>query len=294
MRIAIASGKGGAGKTTLAAALHRVWPRPHTMADMDVEAPNLHIFLHPDVLRSEQVLLPVPSAVGEACDACGKCRQICRYGAIAMFGRKVALFPDMCHGCGGCFAVCPRGALEEGSRLLGTLEIGRLADGSPWFSGATRVGEVMTPPVLRSLLAAMDAAPGDAGADVLLDSPPGVSCPAVTVARAADAMLLVMDPTPFGIADFRIACQAFSSLGIPLACVINRFGMPGNADGDRDALASCAEHGIPLAGTVPFSREAALHTAKGTPLADISPVLRGSVVGIAEKVLRIFGGADHA
>ena len=292
MRIAIASGKGGAGKTTLAAALHKVWPRPHAMADMDVEAPNLHLFLHPSVERTEQVLLPVPRAVKEACDSCGKCRQICRYGAIAIFGRKVAIFPDMCHGCGGCFAVCPNSALEEGSRLLGTLEMGHLGDGSPWFSGATRIGEVMTPPVLRSLLA--EIGEGAKGMDVLLDSPPGVSCPAVTVGRAVDAMLLVMDPTPFGLADFGIAWQAFRSLELPLACVINRFGMPGNGEGDQAALAFCKEHGVPLAGTIPFSRDAARNTSRGIPLTDVSPDLNAVIAGIAKEVLRLFAGGEHA
>ncbi|MBO4312078.1 MAG: ATP-binding protein [Desulfovibrionaceae bacterium] len=291
MRIAIASGKGGAGKTTLAAALHRVWPRPHAVADMDVEAPNLHLFLHPIVERRAEVSLTVPKAVREACTACGRCRQICRYGAIALFGKKIALFPDMCHGCGGCFTVCPENALEEGKRLLGTLELGRLPDGTPYFSGTTRIGEVMTPPVLRSLLAELDA--GTAGLDLLLDSPPGVSCPAVTVARRVDAMLLVVDPTPFGLADFRIAWKAFSSLGLPLACVINRAGMPGNEGGDEAVQVFCQEHGLPIAGIIPFSREAACRTARGVPLADVSPEMRERFDQIAGSILRLFEGARH-
>lgn len=294
MRIAIASGKGGAGKTTLTASLHRVWPRPHALADADVEAPNLHLFLHPVMERAVEVGLAVPKAVRASCTVCGKCRDICRFGAIARFGQKIALFPDMCHGCGGCFTVCPEGALEEGRRELGSVTLGCLDDGTRYISGATRIGEVMTPPVLRRLLAELDLATAGSGADVLLDSPPGVSCPAVTVARRVDAVLLVADPTPFGFADFRIAWEAFSSLRLPLACVINRAGMPGNEGGEAAVTAFCREHGLPLAGSVPFSREAARVTAQGGLPADISPDWRERFVRMAGDILRIFKEGGHA
>lgn len=294
MRIAIASGKGGAGKTTLTASLHRVWPRPHALADADVEAPNLHLFLHPVRERAVEVALATPAAVLESCTRCGKCRDICRFGAIARFGQKIVLFPDMCHGCGGCFAVCPAAALAEGQRALGVVEQGRLADGTPYLSGATRIGEVMTPPLVRRLLAELDAALADSGMDVLLDSPPGVSCPAVTVARSVDAVLLVADPTPFGLADLRIAWEAFSALGLPLACAINRSGMPGNAGGDEAVAAFCRERQLPLAGSVPFSREAARLTARGGLLADASPQWRERLARMAGSLLRIFGEGGHA
>ncbi|MBQ9405132.1 MAG: 4Fe-4S binding protein [Desulfovibrio sp.] len=293
MRIAIASGKGGAGKTTLTASLHQSWPRPHVMADTDVEAPNLHLFLHPVMERSIDVALSVPAAVNAACTSCGQCRDICHYGGIARFGNKITLFPDMCHGCGGCFVVCPEHALEEGRRALGTVELGHLADGTLYVSGATRIGEVMTPPLLRRLLAELDLATQGQDVDMLLDSPPGVSCPAITVARRVDAVLLVVDPTPFGLADFRIAFAAFSALHLPLAVVINRAHMPGNEGGEAAVADFCAGHGLPIVGVLPFSREAAHVLAQGEPLVATGSQWQTLFAALAQKILHVFGGAAN-
>ncbi len=293
MRIVIASGKGGAGKTTLTASLHAVWPRPHALADTDVEAPNLHLFLHPVTLRTAEVELSVPVKVGLSCSVCGTCRDICHFGAIARFGKKITLFPEMCHGCGGCFAVCKENALTEGKRSLGTVEIGSLSDGTPYFSGSTRIGEVMTPPVLRRLLSELEKEIPDS-TDVLMDSPPGVSCPAVTVARKADAVLLVADPTPFGFADFKIAEESFSMLDLPLAVVVNRGGMPGNEGGDERIARYCEKHGLPLLGTVPFSSEAARTIAQGGMLTDMGTEWRGIITDIARSMLHCFKEKAHA
>lgn len=272
MRIAIASGKGGAGKTAVTASLSRVWPASRIMVDTDVEAPNLHLFLHPVFGESEQVYLSIPQRVTENCTGCGRCREMCHYSAIARFGKKIVLFPDMCHGCGGCFAVCPEGSLVQGKRELGSIACGCLPDGGPYLNGRTRIGEVMTPPLLRRLLqklTELEKSLPDTP-DVLLDSPPGVSCPAVTVAGKADALLMVIDPSPFGYHDFVLAHSAFSSLGLPLACVLNRAGLPGNADGDAAVRRYCKEHELPLIGELPFERVAAQAYASGKVLADIS------------------------
>ncbi|MBQ9452985.1 MAG: (4Fe-4S)-binding protein [Desulfovibrio sp.] len=294
MRIAIASGKGGAGKTTLTASLHRVWPRSHVLADTDVEAPNLHLFLHPQVEHTEVVSIVVPMAVeAAACTLCGKCRSICHFGAIARFGQKMTLFPDMCHACGGCFSVCGSNALVKGQRTLGTIELGHLADGTSYVSGTTRIGEVMTPPVLRRLLAELDTM-AENSTDVLLDSPPGVSCPAVTVARNVNAVLLVVDPTPFGMADFRIAWEAFRTLGLPLAVIINRADMPGNTGGDAAVAAFCQDHALPLIGAVPFSREAAKWVAQGGLIADMGPQWHTLFARMANDILFTFGEMGHA
>ncbi|MBQ7608900.1 MAG: (4Fe-4S)-binding protein [Desulfovibrionaceae bacterium] len=264
MRIAFASGKGGAGKTTLTAQISRVWPEACALADCDVEAPNLHLFLHPNRKTSFSVSLEVPKAVLAHCTGCGQCRTICRYGAIALFGTKIAVFSDMCHGCGGCFAVCSEHALEMGERTIGQIDIGALADGTPFFSGTTRIGEVMTPPLLRRLLHELDSCT----LDQLVDGPPGVSCPAVTVANHCDGLVLVVEPTPFGFADFKLAVQAFLAVHKPLVCVINRSGLPGNDATEEAVCTFCAQKGLPIAGRIPFSRKAAATLAQGELLAD--------------------------
>lgn len=280
MRIAFASGKGGAGKTTVAASLAVTWPAPCMMVDADVEAPNLHLFLRPQLAEPESVFLPVPELNGEKCTACGACGEMCAYKAIAILGGRPVIFSDMCHGCGGCFAVCPSGALDEGRRELGSLQHGvwKSVSGREdvLLMGRSRVGEAMSPPLLRALEKALDARLG-AGAfaeslpgvlpgvlpDVLVDAPPGVSCPAMTTARLADAVVLVAEPTPFGMYDFTLAHQAFSQLRMPLAVVMNRVGMPGNESGDEILASYCAEKGLPLLARLPFDRQAAEDYARG-------------------------------
>ena len=148
MKLCIASGKGGAGKTTITAGLAHVWGGSVLAADLDVEAPNLHLFLRPDLPDEETVTLPVPELNPERCTQCGLCRDICHYGAVARFAGRVSFFPDMCHGCGGCFAVCAAGALRTGGRELGRLHRGSFADGR-FLMGRSRIGEAMTPPLLR-------------------------------------------------------------------------------------------------------------------------------------------------
>ena len=232
MRIAIASGKGGAGKTTVTASLASVWDRPFIAVDTDVEAPNLHLFLPPAVEASETVGLEVPILDPERCTLCGACRAICRYKAIAQFASRLTIFTDMCHGCGGCFAVCPSQALTPGSRELGVLDQGTVLEGRGRFlMGRSRIGEAMTPPLLRALRKKLDLMLTAIPADALIDSPPGVSCPAMTVGLDADAVLLVAEPTPFGFHDFRLAHQAFRQIGKPVAVIMNRAAMPGNAEG---------------------------------------------------------------
>ena len=175
MRIAIASGKGGAGKTTVTASLASVWDRPFIAVDTDVEAPNLHLFLPPAVETSETVGLEVPILDPERCTLCGACRAICRYKAIAQFASRLTIFTDMCHGCGGCFAVCPSQALTPGSRELGVLDQGTVLEGRGRFlMGRSRIGEAMTPPLLRALRKKLDLMLTAIPADALIDSPPGV------------------------------------------------------------------------------------------------------------------------
>lgn len=288
MRVVIASGKGGAGKTCVTASLADVWNRPLVAVDTDAEAPNLHLFLTPQITEVKKAFLDVPNMDPEKCVHCEKCRNICSYKAIASFVGKITLFPDMCHGCGGCFAVCPTGALIRGRRELGELSSGSVLNGSVRFlMGRTRIGESMTPPLLRQelrLLAEMlESVPGDA----LIDSPPGVSCPAVTVAREADIILLVVDPTPFGFHDFRLAHQAFLPIGRPMAAVINRAGADGNAEGDEAVRRYCREQNLPILAELPFEREAAEQYASGRLLAEISPEWRERFEHLRDELLNL-------
>lgn len=299
MRIVFASGKGGAGKTTVTASLAALWPRPAIAADCDVEAPNLHLFLTPELPEQTGITLDVPVLDPEKCTACGTCKDICQYRAIARFGKKVLIFPDMCHGCGGCFAVCREGALSTGKRELGVLEEGTFAASGMrgrFIMGRTRIGEAMTPPLLRALLTRLDNMVAQAGEDALIDSPPGVSCPAMTVAGRADMVVLVAEPTPFGFHDFKLAHAAFARTGAALAVVMNRSGMDGNAAGDETLRAWCAERGLPLLAELPFDRAAAEQYAKGKLVALTSPAWEERFHALAGNILRMASakGERHA
>jgi MinD superfamily P-loop ATPase len=258
MKICVASGKGGTGKTTVAASLAEVWPRPACVADLDVESPNLHLFVRPTITRTEPVRLEVPRVDRDACDGCRACVDACQFEALAVFEGQAHVFPEMCHGCGGCFRACPKGALRPGERELGVLELGATGRGQRFAAGRQHVGEAMSTPIIGALV--REAA--RPGVDALMDAPPGVSCPAMTAAGAADQILLVAEPTPFGLHDLGLAVAAFAQLARPMAAVINRAGV-----GDDGVARFLREAGIPILGEIPYDRRWAEAYGRGEPLA---------------------------
>jgi len=278
--LAVASGKGGTGKTSVVTALAAVWPCPVVLADVDVEAPNLHLFVHPAQESEEDVPVETPVVRADRCTACGACADLCQFGAIALLGGRAQVFPEMCHSCGGCFRVCPADALDRGSRLIGEIITGR-AGRHTVITGRLRLGEAMAPPLMRAVL---DSATALAqGRDILVDAPPGVSCPAMTAADRADALLLVTEPTPFGFHDFQLAHEAFAPLGKPMAVIINRDGL-----GDVPVAQYCHEHGLPVVARIPYSPDLARIYARGGSLAE-APVVR-DVMEAAVGLLQTHGG----
>ena len=251
MIVAIASGKGGTGKTTLAAALARTWPEPVMAVDLDVEAPNLHLHLPHAIESRSQALLTVPEAVPDKCNGCGACARLCQFHAIAVFGDFPTVFPELCHGCGGCLAICPTGALVPGNRVLGEVRRG-FCDGIEVLTGDLRVGEAMSPPLIRSVQNRLQTALSERQRDVVIDSPPGASCPAMTAVRPADAIVLVAEATAFGLNDLKIACEAFAVLGKPMGVVVNRAGI-----GDSRVHDYCRATGLPVLQDIPFDRRLA-------------------------------------
>jgi MinD superfamily P-loop ATPase len=279
MKLAIASGKGGTGKTTVSAALVSLWTHPVVAVDLDVEEPNLHLFLKPEILGSQPAFLEVPVVDETKCTRCGRCTDLCQFKAISLLGDIVLTFPEMCHGCGGCLAVCPEGALSIGSRELGEISWGT-AGKSGFVMGALRVGEAMSPPLMRQVKAKLAEQYKNQTVDIIIDAPPGVSCPAVNAVMDSDAILLVTEPTPFGAYDLKLAHEAFSSLNKPMSVVVNRAGI-----GDYGVYEFCRSQEIEILAEIPFDRRIAEAYCRGNIVPSACPQIKPVFVSLVDKIL---------
>ncbi len=287
MRIAIASGKGGTGKTTvtanLAAHLARAG-RPVTALDCDVEEPNLHLTLPARWGEPRTVTLPVPVVDPDAClgRECGTCASLCRFGALAMMTDEPMVFAEMCHGCGLCVMACPAGAISEGGRDIGVVRQGPVPGlDVRVVGGELRVGEAMAPPLIGAVL---DEAPDDGL--VLVDCPPGTSCPMIKATQNADFAILVTEPTPFGLHDLGLAAEVLRGTGLPFGAVVNRQGL-----GGAEASDYLTREGIPILGALPHSLEAAQICSEGGLHVGALPGFSELYEGIWTAALRRMGGA---
>ena len=268
MKITVASGKGGTGKTMVATSLARSLAAagsdmPPLFLDCDVEAPNAHLFLTPRFTEQQEVGLLIPAVDKAKCTHCGKCAEVCQYHAIAVLGQKTLVFPQLCHGCGSCTAMCPEGAISEVLDRMGTIERGQAVQGIDFARGVLDIGEPMAVPVIRQLKKWANARPGQVE---IRDAPPGTSCPVVETVRGSDVLLLVTEPTPFGLHDLRLAAQVAAELGVPAGVIINR---ENGSYPDMDKF--CAEQNLPVLLCIPFEREIAEGVAQGKTLVDIHP-----------------------
>lgn len=279
MKIAIASGKGGTGKTMVTASLSASWKRPVVAVDLDVEEPNLHLFIKPAISGRRQAFMEIPVVDESLCDYCRQCAELCQFKAISVFNEVVMVFPEMCHGCGGCMAVCPRKAISSGTRTLGEISWGE-AESIGFLMGRLKVGEAMSPPLIRQVMEELPRRIDPAKhADVLLDSPPGVSCPAVSAVMESDVIVLVTEPTPFGLFDLRLAHQAFSPLKRPMGVVINRAGL-----GSDKVHQFCDDVHLPILAEIPYRRDIAEAYSNGYVIARSSKEMAELFAKLVESI----------
>jgi len=265
MIISVASGKGGTGKTTIAVNLALSIGNVQFL-DCDVEEPNAHIFLKPKINRQEKAFILVPEIDNSKCVYCGKCAKVCVYNAIAVLpGQEVKrgttlVFAHLCHGCGACSALCPKNAIKEVNREIGVVESGDCGK-IEFVHGKLNIGEAMSPPLIRRVKEHIDTKK-----TVIIDAPPGTSCPVVTSVKGSDFCVLVTEPTPFGLNDLILAVEVLKKLAIPFGVVINRADL-----GNNKTEEYCKQKNIPVLMRVPFKKEIAMAYSKGEPIVKAFP-----------------------
>ena len=275
MILSVASGKGGTGKTIISTSLALSLGEVQFL-DCDVEEPNGHIFLKPQINERISVGIPVPEVDETKCNFCGKCAQICEFNAIVVIKKKVLFFPELCHGCGGCSYICPENAIKEVEREIGVIEKGR--SGNIDFShGILNVGEPMAPPLIKQVKGLITN-----NKDVIIDASPGTSCPVVETVKGSDFCLLVTEPTPFGLNDLILAVEMLKKLAIPSGVVINCADI-----GDDEVNKYCQSENIPILMTIPWDRKIAEAYSRGTPLIEELPEFRNKFSKLHKEIERL-------
>jgi MinD superfamily P-loop ATPase len=274
MQIAVASGKGGTGKTMVSTSLALCAQGGVQFLDCDVEGPKSYIFLKPRLTESSRQTVTIPRILTDHCTYCGKCRNICRFNAITMFGQTIMSFAELCHSCLGCFLVCEDNAIVRDSREIGVVERGQVGD-IDFVHGRLRVGEPMAVPLIKAVKTRARKE-----SLVIIDAPPGTSCPFVAAVSGADFVLLVTEPTPFGLHDLKLTVQVLRNFAKPCGVLINRADL-----GDERVERWCQVENIPVMMKIPFERNIAEGYARGETLVESRPALRKPLENLLQELV---------
>lgn len=273
MIISIASGKGGTGKTTIATNLALSINNDVQFLDCDVEEPDAHIFLNPRIKKTLTASIPVPKIDESKCNFCGRCAEVCAYNALAVLKDKVLTFPHLCHGCGGCSLLCPQKAITEVNKDIGVVEIGN-SNNLQFLQGRLNIGETMSPPLIKAVKNYINPT-----RIVIIDAPPGTSCPVIEAIKGSDFCILVTEPTPFGLNDLILAVRVLRKLNISFGVVMNRSDI-----GDNKLEDYCEKEDIPALMRIPFKKEIAVAYSKGIPIVERFPEYKDEFVSLFKRI----------
>lgn len=284
MKIAIASGKGGTGKTFFSVNLTHSLDRELLLLDCDVEEPNVNLFLKGELVEQRDSTLLVPQVDLDLCDGCRVCADFCQFNAIAVIRGVPLIFEDLCHGCGGCTLFCPQNAMDDTPHKIGVISHyhkGKIS----LIEGRLDVGKALAVPVIRDVKGDKEVAKHPL---VILDAPPGTSCPVVWSLSGCDLAILVTEGTPFGLHDLKLAVETVREVGIPFGVVVNRDGL-----GDERVVTYCQEENIPVVGKIPNDREIATLYAQGKIVVDELPHYRALFTQIWENIASLAKGGRY-
>ncbi len=263
MKITVASGKGGTGKTTIAVNLALSIGENVQFIDCDVEEPNAHIFLKPEIALSENVGVPIPEVDIARCTFCGKCKEVCQFNALLVIKDNVLVFPELCHSCAGCWLICPEQCIAQSEKEIGEIEEGSV-NGIEFQHGRLKIGGVLVPPLIRAVKKRINDEK-----TVIIDAPPGTSCPVIEAVKGSDFIILATEPTPFGLHDLKLAVEMVQILKIPFGVVVNRADI-----GDDEVDKYCASENIPILMKLNHDRKIAEAYSDGTPFTQLYPEYR--------------------
>lgn len=274
MILSIASGKGGTGKTTVAVNM-ALSLKNVQLLDCDVEEPNAHILLQPEIAKVIPIYKQVPQIMEERCSYCQHCSRFCAYHALFVAAEVTLVFPELCHSCGGCTRICPEHAITEIQHQVGNLNMG-LAKDIELVYGELQVGEPMPIPLIKAVKRQINPKKV-----VVIDAPPGTACPFVASVHSSDYCILVTEPTPFGLHDLQIAVEVLTQLTIPYGIIINRAGI-----GDRHVYKYCDERNIPILLEIPYNRSIAYLYSQGIPFVITMPEWKKRFQRLYRKIQR--------
>ena len=285
MRLAIASGKGGTGKTFVATNLHHIFlSKNHNtvLVDTAVECPNTLLFYELEEKGSEDLFEYRPIFHKDKCTFCGKCEEYCEYNAIFYVPeiKQIRLLDDLCHGCIACSIACKFGAIEDSEAEIGKTNFFEDKDSNTYIEGRMNEGRVASIPIIKSTIASANKLNYDY---MLIDSSPGTSCPFIQTANRADHTILVAEPTPFGLSDLKQAVETLESMDLSAGVIINRYDI-----GDDELEKYLKSKNIPILGRIPYSEEIARHYSKGEIAAKHLEEARDEFLNIYKNIVELW------